>query len=120
MPVPGSPEARCGPLVFGLMREPASLYIGCASSAIVGYVRALVSATTCLLGLSSVCGSGSASNASTIALGGRTYLGESEAVGTCAARPWLCRSARAGARTNEKRISARKNRVDITPPDRGL
>ena len=64
MPVPGRPDARCGPFVFGLMRAPASRYIGCDSSAIVGYARALISAICCLLGLTEICAGGSASKTS--------------------------------------------------------
>src|SRR2546422_2759875 len=93
MPVPGSPDARCGPLVFGFTRRPARRSIGWESSAMVGYARAFVSATTCLFGLSKVCGSGSASNTAMMCCGGSAYFGGSDALGTCA------RSAGARMRT---------------------
>src|SRR5581483_1313418 len=61
---------RCGPLVLGFTRAPASRSIGCESSAIVGYARRYVSAMTCFEGLRIAAGSGGASNASTTSLGG--------------------------------------------------
>src|SRR5436190_3625236 len=84
MPVPGRPDERCGPLFFGLTRDPASRSIGRDSSTIVGYVRAFVSATTWRFGLIRTCGSGSASKTSTMFFGGSTYLAGSVADGTCA------------------------------------
>src|SRR6266513_806440 len=84
MPVPGRPDERCGPLFFGLMRDPASRSIGRDSSTIVGYVRAFVSATTWRFGLMRTCGSGSASKTSTMVFGGSTYFAGSVADGTCA------------------------------------
>ena len=59
MPVPGRPDARNGPFVFGFTRDPASRSIGCDSSAIVGYARAFVSAICCLLGLTEISAGGS-------------------------------------------------------------
>ena len=70
IPVPGRPDARNGPLVLAFTRSPASRSIGCESSAIVGYARAFSSASVCRFGLTSVCGSGSASNAWTMVGGG--------------------------------------------------
>ena len=85
MPVPGRPVERCGPFVFGLIRDPASRSIGCEISAMAGYGRAFNNANACLLGLINVCGSGSASNTSTMCCGGTAYFGGSLAPGTCAA-----------------------------------
>ena len=77
-------------------------------------MRAFVSATTCLFGLSSVCGSGSASNASTIAFGGSTYFGESEAVGTCAVtRGPQSKTTGAKITTARMRACSSKRRVDM-------
>src|SRR5206468_2704571 len=107
MPVPGRPVERCGPFVFGLIRDPASRSIGCESSAMTGYGRAFNNANACLLGLIIVCGSGSASNASTMCCGGITYFGGSDALGTCAASE--------GARIRTAKAITRAGRLSIRP-----
>src|SRR5262245_33614739 len=107
MPVPGSPDDRCGPLFLGLTREPASLSIGRESSAIVGYVRALVSATTWRFGLMRTCGIGSASKTSTMFFGGSTYFAGSVADGTCATS--------AGAASKRAMRMNRKGRAEHGP-----
>ncbi len=68
MPVPLG--ARCGPLVLGLIRTPASRSIGCDISSIVGMLRRAMSVIVLPSGLTTTVGRGSASRISTIACGG--------------------------------------------------
>jgi hypothetical protein len=86
---------RCGPLVRGLMRMPASRCIGCATSEIGGMLARSSSAITSPAGLTAAVGSGGASRMSTISFGGSWY---------CAA------AACAAARTTTVRVASRVRR----------
>src|SRR5688572_23713476 len=116
---PVRPPVRCGPLVRGLMRKPASRSIGCDTSAIAGMLVRDIIAITSRAGLTVAVGSGSAIMMSTMLFGGERYpvfWADSEAATVTASAGRMANFTRMAAAPFHRPFVSCRSPVDQRPP----